>query len=813
VIGLLLGALLIQTRESLPLFPAGSPLWLIALAGLLIAMLAIIIGRTFQVVTAAPKYVVSVWMSVTVLWLLSGSLLGTIYAQHRAELRLADQLSPTWEGRDIDLYATIIGLPALTDRGVRFLAKPVHVETAGAQVPGLVSLNWYSETLRKTGAVILPPQITPGEVWRFTVRLRRPHGTANPHGFDYEAYALERNIRATGYIRAKGDNHRISTTHTHDIGWQAQIDALRHVIREKMLQSLQDAPYRGVLIALAIGDQNAIPTAQWKTFWRSGTGHLMSISGLHITMVAALIYWLAFRLWAHLPMLTARVPAQRAAAVAGATAALGYSLLAGFSVPTQRTFFMLLAVAIALLSSRKLSATMILSISLLAVILIDPWAVLAPGFWLSFGAVAMIFYVTTYRAGQQHIWKMAFSTQWAVTLGLLPMTLFLFQEVSLVSPIANAIAIPLVSYLVVPLTLLGALLPASGVLELAHMVMSVCGTVLAWLANLPNAVWQSHAPVTWTIAFALIGMLCMLMPLGAGIRIRMAGLCAMLPMFFVLPPKPQTGELWMTLLDVGQGLSIVLRTENYSMVFDTGSTWNPDADSGSRIVIPYLRGEGIRKLDALIVSHDDDDHAGGAASIIDARQPAWVLTSLAQDRAPLANALEVMRCERGDRWHWDDVAFEVLHPSTEDYENELKHNDMSCVLKITAAGGSVLLTADIERRIEANLVTQDTDALRADVLLVPHHGSKSSSTDEFLDTVQPRIALLPVGYRNRFGHPHRDVMARYEARGIKVHRTDWEGALTLKFSADAKGVPTIESHRRVVKRYWHSLPLQSADVE
>jgi len=420
---------------------------------------------------------------------------GVAWATWRAENRLADSLPRDWEARDVEVIGAIASLPQVNERGTRFEFDVEKILTAGAIVPRHISLSWYAETNRKTDEVTPPPPLAPGERWHFTVRLRRPHGTMNPHGFDFEAWALERNIRATGYIRIKGVNERQAVAAD---SFMYRVDHLRMAIRDQMLTALTDQPYRGVLVALAIGEQSAIPPDQWKVFWRTGTGHLMSISGLHITMVASLIYWVAFRLWARVPALALRLPAQRAAAFAGALAALCYALIAGFSVPTQRTFFMLAAIALALGFGRGISGSRILAWALLAVVLMDPWAVLAPGFWLSFGAVAMIFYVTAKRTGVPSALSGAVKPQRAVTLGLLPMPLALFQEVSVISPIANAFAIPVVSLVVVPIALFGALvgqfLAADWILQLAHLVMQFCYLALAWLADLPNAVWQSHAP-------------------------------------------------------------------------------------------------------------------------------------------------------------------------------------------------------------------------------------------------------------------------------------------------------------------------------
>ncbi len=812
--GFLLGVLALQNMPQLPRLALASPWswWIIPL--LCAVLLMWILSRKKSSVEASMSAVVLSGLGavLVILPILScGAILGFGYADWRAEVRMSDELPRDWEGRDVEVVGVVASLPVLNDRGTRFEFDIERIATEGAKLPLHISLAWYIERPRKGMDAVLPPEIKPGERWQFVVRPRRPHGTLNPHGYDFEAFALEQNIRATGYIRvqkaAPEANRKLDDFAG---GFEARVDRMRFQIRERMNAALKDKPYRGVLVALAIGEQTAIPADEWKVFWRTGVGHLISISGLHITMFATMFYALSFWIWARIPALALRLPAQRAAVLVGAFAALSYSLIAGFSVPTQRTLFMLSAVAVALWMGRATSATRILSWALLAVLLFDPWAVLAPGFWLSFGAVASIFYVTAHRTGQLSSLKGAALTQVAVTLGLLPMTLALFQEVSLISPIANAFAIPLVSLVVVPITLLGAVLPFDFLLTLAHEIMAWCYAALSWLAETPSAVWQSHAPQPWTVVLAIVGCAWMLLP--RGVSPRWLGAAFVLPMFILLPPAPKSGEVWITLLDVGQGLATVVRTANHTLVYDTGPRYNPDADSGNRIVVPYLRGEGIRVLDALIVTHADEDHSGGAKSIIDTRNPKWVMTSM--DRTndknieTLKNAAEIMRCDTRDGWHWDGIDFEILHPTKDDYADEnRKTNDLGCVLKIIAPGGTVLMTADVEKKSELEMIERDPEALKADVLVMPHHGSKTSSTDEFLDAVKPKIALIPVGYRNRFRHPHPDVMARYTGRGIKVYRTDEAGALTMKLGATANSKIEVKSYRLERSRYWIDLPV------
>ncbi len=442
----------------------------------------------------------------------------------------------------------------------------------------------------------------------------------------------------------------------------------------------------------------------------------------------------------------------------------------------------------------------VLAFALLLVVLIDPWAVLAPGFWLSFGAVAVIFYVTSGRIVAPH-WIVAWArVQWAVTLALVLALLAMFQQVSVISPVANAIAIPLVSLVVVPLTLVGMMLPFDLVLHLAHGVMAWCMVLLEWMSALPVAVWQQHAPPAWTVIAALIGAAIMLLP--RGFPARWAGICGFFPLFLLAPRPPAPGELKLAVLDVGHGLAVVAQTSHHALLFDTGPAYGPNIDSGNRIIVPYLCAAGVPSLDTLIVSHDDVDHYGGASSVLQAMPVERLLTSMPDMDPLLLEAREAYRCFAGQGWEWDGVRFDMLHPSRASYDDlTLKDNNRGCVLKISTRAGAVLIPADIEARAEAQLLASDGAALRADVLIAPHHGSRTSSTPEFVRAVDPRVVIYPVGYRNRFGHPHVDVEERYLRNGSNIYRTDRDGALTLTFAA---GKIAVSPYRADHRRYWQT---------
>lgn len=733
---------------------------------------------------------------------------GFFWAALFAHHRLADSLPKEWEGRDIQVIGVIAELPQINGRNMRFAFDVEQVLTTGASVPARISLAWYPD--KDKGADDGLPAIQAGERWQLSVRLKRPHGSINPHGFDFEEWALERNIRGTGYVRKSSGNMRLDEM----VAQPAyRIERLRQEIRERFMEALPDGAYTGVLAALAVGDQRAIPAEQWQVFTRTGINHLMSISGLHVTMISGLVFALMYAVWRRSSYLTLWLPGRKAAAVLGLIAALGYALLAGFAVPAQRTVCMLAVVALALLSGHVTSATSVLALALLIVTLFDPWAVLSPGFWLSFGAMAVIMLVSAGRIGRMHWLSDWARIQWAITLGLVPALLAMFQQISLISPIANAIAIPLVSLVVVPLTLLAILPGFEFMLLVAHAILSVCMDLMQWLSELPQAMWRgNHAPPSWAIAAGVAGVLWMLLPGSVrffkGFPARWLGGAALFPLFLLLPPKPGSGELWLSVLDVGQGLAVVARTENHALLYDTGLGTGSAPDSGDRTIVPFLRGEGIEHLDTMIVTHADSDHSGGALSVMEALPVGSLLSSLNEEHPIQLAATGKERCRAGMRWRWDGVQFDVLHPLEQNYDDSgRKTNELSCVVRISTDHGSVLLPSDIERQSEYRLAEELGDALSSTVLVAPHHGSKTSSTNEFIHRVNPSLVIFPVGYRNRFRHPASAVVERYKTLGSRLLRSDVDGAILLRFAENAISVETGRGLRR---RYWHDASANTA---
>jgi len=738
---------------------------------------------------------------------------GYAWAALHASARLSDALPTSWEQRDIEVIGVIAELTQRSERGVRFAFEVEQVMTEQAVVPRRIMISWFGKRTGQPQGDIehdesaIHRYVQAGERWRLVLRLRRPHGSVNPHGFDSERWLIERNLRATGYVRrsiARIDD-RVDRP-----GYL--IERARERIRARFERTLGAAEYRGVLAALAIGDQRGIPAAQWEVFTRTGINHLMSISGLHVTMIAGLVFWLVDRCWRRAGRLAERLPGRKAAAVAGLAAAFGYALLAGFSVPTRRTVFMLAVVALVLWCARRSRPSTVLAGALLLVTSLDPWSVLAPGFWLSFGAVALIMSLSSGRLEVQTSWARPARVvaqwsrvQWAISVGMVPIMLALFAQVSLVSPLANAFAIPVISTVVVPIALAAALLPVPALLHLAHAVTSACLGPVEYLSSLSWAVWIQPAPPTWASAIALAGIFWWLMP--AGWPARWLGVLTLLPVLLTRPGNIGPGALELTLLDVGHGLAIVARTASRTLLYDTGPAWTRDSDAGARIVVPYLRGEGVRRLDTLVVSHDDIDHSGGAVSILRTLPVDTLLSSLPPGHPAFTYAVQALRCHAGQHWQWDGVVFRMLHPQSGSYAERSTDNERSCVLQIESFGRRALITGDIGVRSEKRLLDADLQAgsatLAAEVLLVPHHGSRSSSSPAFLEAVAPRLGLLAIGYRNRFGHPHREVVERYAGRGVELLRSDAAGAIRLTFSAD--GIH-IRRERIFDRRYWHTPP-------
>ncbi len=800
------GIALLQTHAALPETP-----W----TGLVLALLSGSLGFIvlFRLRDASDEIRLSLLIAFGVV-VLAAFVCGYDYAAARAQQRLADALPSEWEGRDVIIRGVIDDLPNANIRGMRFSFAVEETLTPEAQVPSRIALTWYTRNL--DGNEEARPELHAGERWQLKVRLKRPHASINPGGFDVEAWLLQHDLRATGYVRPdSGDafvNMRLASFAGRPFD---HIQRLRENIRTRIQQTLGERPYAGVVTALVIGEQRAIPDTQWQVFNRTGVTHLVSISGLHVTVFSSLIGGLLFQLFRRMPRLTSRCPAIKLAVLAGFFASAFYVALAGAGIPAQRTLIMLAVAAVALWTQRISQPLHTWLWSLFVVVLWDPWAPLAAGFWLSFGAVGWLLYAASGRLSanttgsrQRARWQrnlaLSVRTQCVVTLGLMPLLLAIFQQFSLVSLPANFWAIPWITLLVIPVALLGAIPGLSWLWIPAHLLLEILMTDLTWLSQLPIAVWQQHGAPAWSIAAAVLGILWMLMP--RGVPGRALGALWCLPMFLIVPTPPPVGAFEVTTLDVGQGLAVFVRTHGHALLYDTGPSYNEDASAGSRIVAPFLQFNAIHALDALVVSHDDDDHAGGASAVrtaLPVRHQYASLSAEAEEDGLIHSPVPMSAsCLDGLEWTWDGVRFRFLSPPAKSAHSRshLRHpNDLSCVLKIESPYGSVLLTGDIGQRAEKALIERHGNDLKSDILVAPHHGSRHSSSQPFVDAVAPSHVVYSAGYRNRFDFPRPETIARYETVNASQWRTDRSGA--LRFTIDDQGI-SADGYRQTHPRYW-----------
>jgi competence protein ComEC len=696
----------------------------------------------------------------------------------------AIQLPAELEGRDVLVEGRVQGLPERLEDGrlrLHFLIEHFSTDDRWQPLPLAARLSWYRRAA----------DIQAGERWQLLVRLKQPHGFANPGGFDYERWLFAHAVRATGYIRDSELNRRTA------IAEHYSLSRLRQWLSAH-LQGLQIAqPMRALLRGLGVGDRSGMSADQWRVLQQTGTSHLLAISGLHVGLVAGLVFFIARKAWSVLgrPL---RWPAPRVAALCSMFAALVYALLAGFQVPAQRALIMVCVWMLAILWQGRPQPWRVWSLALWVVLVLDPLSVLSAGFWLSFAAVALILLLTAGRCGRHSRWQRLLSVQLGLVFGLTPLLWAWFQQVSLSAPIANLIAIPWVGLLVVPMVLAGLLcllLPVplgNWLLSLSADLLSILWWLLEQLAALPATLWQSPAVSgVWMLLLAL-GVVGVLLP--RPLALAPLSLLLMLAVVRLEPERPDSGDLWLSLLDVGQGLAVVVETRHHVLVYDAGPAFPSGFSSGEAVVAPFLVWRGYRHIDRLVISHADNDHIGGARALF---QRLDVLAT--QSGEP--GAIDWSRsswCRSGHRWSWDGVGFEYLAPFARE-----EGNNGSCVQRVEAADGRVaLLPGDIERRVELQLLGQRYRQLAADILVAPHHGSRTSSSVEFVEAVQPDYVLFPVGYRNRFGFPAAEVVQRYRAVGARTLDSADSGAIQLRVEAGRPLQAVAYRQRR--KRYWMS---------
>jgi len=688
-------------------------------------------------------------------------LFGLTWACVSAKSALDDRLPERFDGKTLWLEGKVVGLPQNVNGVVRFqLQDPVSRRT---RLPQRMRIAWYGG-----------PTLSSGEHWRLAVKLKRPGGLVNPGAFDYEAWLLAQRIGATGTVV---DGQLLKPA---EQPW-------RERIRQRIL-AVDAQGYEGGLTALVLGDDSGLSPADWQVLQDTGTVHLLVISGTHIGLLAGLLYGLVAGLarWGLWPRWLPWLPCACALALSGA---LAYGFLAGFEVPVQRACVMLGLVLLWRVRFRHLGVVMPLLIALNLVLVAEPLITLRPGFWLSFGAVAILMLIFSARLGAWSWLRSWTRAQWLIALGLLPVLLALSLPVSLSGPLVNLIAVPWVSVFILPLALFGTLLLALApigetLLWLAGGSMHGLFHFLSVMAGFVPA-WTGPAVPAWVWPLSLLGTLMLLLP--TGVPLRPLGWPMLLLCVFAPQKNIPLGEVEVLQLDVGQGLAILLRTRDHTLLYDAGPRFG-DFDIGERVVLPAIRRAGVRQLDLMLLSHADADHAGGASAI---RQALPVTRVLGGDTERMPPALAVQRCRNGETWTWDQVTF-----ATWIWEDAAPGNQASCVLSVDAGGERLLLTGDIDVHAERAMLEQGFD-VRAHWLQSPHHGSRSSSSKRFLQAVSPRGVLISRGRNNAFGHPHPLVMSRYRWLDLEVHDSAEVGAITLQLGTFGE----VRSER-AVRRFW-----------
>jgi competence protein ComEC len=753
-LALLGGAVVVQTFSALP------PRWFdggMAVAGLLLAA-----RRTHWR-----------WLGVV--------LIGAAWTMLRADMSLSQRLQGDLEGQDFVITGTVHGLPRANDDATRFdfVVDNAHRGSEPIALKGIVRLGWYDTA----------PSIAPCSIWQLHVRLKRPRGLVDPGAFDFERYALSEGITATGYVREDAANRSSGQR-------PLCADRLRARISGGIADTLGPGPAVNVLRALAFGDQHAMDEHEWEVARATGIPHLIAISGLHIALFAGFGVWIVRLLWKIAPRLTLRWPAPLIEAVASIAFATTYATLAGLGLPTRRALVMIGVLLAANLLRRARAPVQGLAFAVIVLLAFDPLCVLSAGFWLSFVGVAWLMFCLGGRGEHRRWWHELISAQGVASLGLLPLTIWFFGQSSLVGPLANLVAVPWICFVVLPVGVAGALLqlafPAIGgpLLQLAGGALQLLWSLLERMAAWPGALWYFPEPSAWAFAFAMAGAVWLLLP--RGMPARGLGLLLFLPLLLPMRTELREGEFEALMLDVGQGLSFVVLTRDHALVYDAGARFPSGFDLGETSVVPALHALGVSRLDRLIISHGDNDHAGGVKAVL-AAFPQTPVSSGEPARLPVPAS----QCLAGDSWQWNAVSFRIIHPHE---PLSSVANDRCCVLEVRNGANELLLSGDISTAVEGEVAMAVGEPAPGMVLQVPHHGSKTSSSEAFIAALHPGMALVSSGYRNHFNHPNPQIVSRYAAAGAELMNSAQSGFVDVRF--DAAGAHVVERGRVDRHPYW-----------
>ncbi len=747
---------------------SGGPVAL--LAGLVAACLGLLNWRKQR----AGRYFLLAWFT------------GLIWASVAQHVQFSRQLSERLIRQDVLIEGFVLGVPQSDKRRARFDLRVTNSVPEHVLSKGRVKLNWYN---------LERPPVQTGDHWRFTVRLKPPSGLGNAGGFDFGRWLFHEGVVATGYVRDSPSPVLVSR---HPL----KLDGIRTRIAKRIASLPSANEYVAVVQGLSIGIKNELPAEHLELLRNSGTAHLLAISGLHIGLVSGWVFYLSGFVWRHVisfrlsPLSLIYCSSRAFCTVASVLFAIGYAALAGFSLPTQRALLMLLGVSVALLSRRFWPPWTAYLIAVFVVLLVSPLSVLSAGFWLSFTTVAALVYLHVGRISQQHGLLQGLRTHLLLGVVLLPASAWFFQNGALIAPAANAIAVPMIGVIVVPLSIaiagLSYLSPALAdlILQFAQWILAKVFSILHWLMQFEWSNVLLVMPSALSLVFCTLGIALLFAP--RGLRLRWLSLPLLLPLILFNTLGRESDVLELHVLDVGQGHAALIFTRHYTVLFDTGNRFS-DSTMAERVVVPFLHAKGRDSIDYVIVSHADADHSAGLAWLVKKFPEITVYASDEKNR----QSERAYACRAGHTWYLEEVGFSFLHPADGDFGDK---NNQSCVLLVHAGAARVLLTGDIEKSAEAKL-TARLETLPVQVMVAPHHGSRSSSSLSFIQKFIPSYVVFPAGYGNKFGFPHDDIVQRYHTIGSKTINTGDTGSASFHF--DRGGLLAApELHWQGHRRFW-----------
>ena len=705
-------------------------------------------------------------ISITIISFVVGFVWMGLFSQYIINTKIAD----IYFDKPIVIEGKIDNLPVQTDNRYKFIInthKPFKSK---------ITLAWYGEDT---------PELKAGDIWQLLVKLKPVNGYQNMGGFDYEKWLFEKKIVATGYVK-KYNNNKI-------IKQGLSVNRLRQYIKNKINPSLANLEFKGLISSLIIGDRSSIQNKHWDILQATSTTHLSVISGLHIGLIAGLFFVIVQFLWCRLNQFSQTIPAKIIAAYFGIIAAFLYTLIAGFSIPTERALIMASMVFISIILRRQHNFFKLYGLALILVLIKNPFNVFNIGFWLSFYVVGIILYVVSQHRNKSLLYR-SINLQLVISIATIPLISWFFTTGSTLSPIANLIAIPTFSFSVIPLSLLGGFFDVLGLSYFANIIFAITNQILILLFKILEYLkdfdfnqWNHIQASTLDLIIFIIAILILILP--KGLKLRWMAVAPLALIIFNPQTKLDENFALITTLDVGQGLSHVVQTKNHTLLFDTGNIYPSGFNLGTSVINPYLKFKNIKKLDKIIISHNDKDHIGGLKGVLKEFKANQILAS---DYKKIPQAKP---CISGQKWQWDGVLFEILNPSE---QNKLNNNNNSCVLKISTLKHTILLTADIEIETEEFLINTIKSKLDSDILIVPHHGSKTSSSHKFLQAVSPNIAIVSSGFKNKYKHPNNQIINRYKKYNIEVLNTSCTGQIEIYL----KDKITINKYRENNARYY-----------